>query len=90
MDLSGLPGEKLVSCGLTDLAAGRSTVAALVVSVGAPRLRGLGVEVSGPVADAEHALWKLLAQEDPDSAHGRYNALIRELVSFERALDCVG
>ena len=90
MDLSGLPGGTLVACGLADLAAGRRSVAALVASVGAPRLRGLGLEVSGPLLDAEHELWKLLAEEDPDDAHGRYNALLRELVSFERALECVG
>ena len=24
----------------------------------------------------------------PDDAHGRYNALLRRLVSFERALEC--
>ena len=34
-------------------------------------------------------LYELLAQEDPDSAHSRYNALIRKLVSFERAAECV-
>jgi hypothetical protein len=30
----------------------------------------------------------MLAAEDADSAHGRYNALIRQLVSFERAAEC--
>jgi len=29
-----------------------------------------------------------LALDDPDGAHSRDNALIRELVSFERALEC--
>ena len=33
-------------------------------------------------------LYLLLAEDDSDSAHGRYNALIRRLVSFERALEC--
>ncbi|HVT56871.1 MAG TPA: hypothetical protein VHR45_00585 [Thermoanaerobaculia bacterium] len=28
------------------------------------------------------------ARSDPDSAHSRYNALIRRLVSFERAAEC--
>jgi hypothetical protein len=31
----------------------------------------------------------LLHAEDQDSAHSRYNALIRKLVSFERAAECV-
>jgi hypothetical protein len=35
----------------------------------------------------EHRLYDRFAAEDPDSAHGRYNALIRRLVSFERAVD---
>ena len=38
--------------------------------------------------DPEHRLYALLARDDPDAAHGRYNALIRRLVSYERALAC--
>ncbi|HEX7276885.1 MAG TPA: hypothetical protein VF244_05875 [Acidimicrobiales bacterium] len=86
---SGLPGSELVEDGLRDLADGRYTVAALLVSIGAPRLRQLGFDVAAPIADADHALYALLAADDPDSAHGRYNALVRRLVSFERAA-CVG
>jgi hypothetical protein len=37
----------------------------------------------------EHRLYLRLAADDSDSAHSRYNALIRRLVSFERALACV-
>jgi len=33
-------------------------------------------------------LYALLARDNPDAAHSRYNALIRRLVSFERALAC--
>ena len=83
-----LPGADLVSQGLTDLAEGRHTVAALLVSVGAPRLRTLGIDVADPLPDPEHALYGLLAAEDADSAHSRYNALVRRLVSFERAAAC--
>jgi hypothetical protein len=32
----------------------------------------------------------LLAETDSDSAHSRYNALIRRLVSFENAAECGG
>ena len=38
-----------------------------------------------PIPDAGRRLYELLHDEDPDSAHGKYNALIRRLVSFERA-----
>lgn len=31
-----------------------------------------------------------LARDDSDSAHSRYNALVRRLASFESALECVG
>jgi hypothetical protein len=89
-DLSGLPGAELVDDGLRDLARGVHSANALLVLIGAPRLRGLGVDVpAAAVPDPEHALYDLLAREDPDSAHSRYNALIRRLVSFERAADLV-
>jgi hypothetical protein len=90
LPVSDIPGSELVEAGLRDLVAGRTSVAALVVSIGAPRLRQLGFEVTSPIADAEHALFLLLAADDADSAHGRYNALIRRLVSFERAAACAG
>jgi hypothetical protein len=59
------------------------------VSIGAPRLRGLGIAVERAVENPERRLYDLLASADPDSAHSRYNALIRRLVSFERAVECV-
>ena len=88
VDVDGLPGAELVTKGLRDLAEDRrDTIEALLVAVGRPRLRRLGLAV--PAVDApEHQLYQRLAREDPDSAHSRYNALIRRLVSFERAAEC--
>jgi|CXWL01.1.fsa_nt_gi hypothetical protein len=88
---SPLPGAELIRQGLLDLEAGRESVAGLLVAVGAPRLRRLGFAVPPSTASdpPEHRLYHLLAREGPDSAHGRYNALIRRLVSFERAAECV-
>jgi hypothetical protein len=80
-----LPGEDLVRKGLLDLDRGRETVEALLVSIGAPRLELLGFTVRTPFATPEHRLYAMLAADDPDSAHTRYNALLRRLVSFERA-----
>ena len=57
------------------------------MSVGAERLREAGLEVPEPFGDGERRLYDLLAREDTD-AHGRYNAFVRLLVSFERALEC--
>ena len=88
MDVVGLPGAELIQQGLLDLAAGRETVAALLVSIGGPRFRRIGFEIDAPVPNAEHRLYEMLAHEDSDSAHSRYNALIRRLVSFERAAEC--
>lgn len=86
-----LPGGDLVEAGLADLAREVDSVPALLVAIGAPRLRELGVPVPERwVAAPEHRLYALLAATDPDSAHSRYNALVGRLVSFERALACAG
>jgi hypothetical protein len=86
---NALPGADLVERGLADLASGLVSVEGLLVSIGAPRLRGLGIVVERTVENPERRLYDLLAATDPDSAHSRYNALIRRLVSFERAMECV-
>ena len=89
MDFGRLPGGPLIRQGLEDLAAGRESEAALLVLVGAPRLRRLGLAVPEAVdGSPEHRLYQLLAVDDPDTAHSRYNALVRLLVSFERAAAC--
>lgn len=90
MDFTALPGGDLVAQGLDDLSDGRETVPALLVLVGAPRLRTIGIAVpTTAITLPEHRLYQLLAASDQDSAHSRYNALIRRLVSFERAAECV-
>jgi hypothetical protein len=89
MDFRSLPGGDLIERGLADLARGAETVEAMLVSVGAHRLRRAGLEIPFALLDPEMRLYTTLALEDSDSAHGRYNALIRRLVSFERAAECV-
>ena len=87
---SALPGGDLIDEGVIDLCEGRETIAALLVAIGSPRLRRLGIELPDSLPeDPEHRLYALLAKDEPDSAHSRYNALIRRLVSFERAAECV-
>jgi hypothetical protein len=87
---SVLPGGDLIDAGVEDLRRGRETLAALLVAIGAPRLREIGIELPAYLpANPEHRLYDLLSETDPDSAHSRYNALIRRLVSFERAAECV-
>lgn len=86
---SDLPGANLVSKGISDLARGRPTKEALLVSIGAPRLRAAGLKVPRAIRNAEHRLYDFLASRHGNDAHSQYNALIRRLVSFERALECV-
>ena len=89
MRLDHLPGGDLVEKGLQDLERSLETAEALLVSIAAPRLGDAGLLVNRPLADAEHRLYEMLAQTDGDSAHSRYNALLRRLTSFESALECV-
>jgi len=72
----------------TDLKRGRESVPALLVSISAPRLRRLGLRIPRTIPSPERRLYDLLARDDPDAAHTRYNALIRRLVSYERAAEC--
>lgn len=83
------PGEDLIIQGIADRKEGRETVHSLLVSIGAFRLRRAGINVpTNEFNDPEHRLYRLLSEDDSDSAHSRYNALIRRLVSFERAAEC--
>jgi hypothetical protein len=85
---SSLPGADLVMRGLEDLERGLESPEALLVAIGRPRLSRLGLDVPKGPASPERRLYELLARSDEDSAHGRYNGLIRRLVSFERAAEC--
>lgn len=88
MRTAGLPGAELVEKGVEDLRAARDTKEAALVSMAAPRLRAVGIEV--PASEehgAGHRLYHLLRAEDRPSAHSRYNALTRRVVSFARAAE---
>jgi len=89
-DFRAFPGGDLVRSGLADLGVGAVTREALLVSIGAPRLRALGLDVPVTHPEPEHRLYAEFARDGEDSAHARYNALLRRLVSFERALACAG
>jgi hypothetical protein len=89
VDYDTLPGYEVIREGLQDLLQDRNSAAALLVVIGAERLRRAGLDVPPrSMASPEHELYAMLASEDADSAHSRYNALIRQLVSFERAAEC--
>jgi hypothetical protein len=82
------PGEEIINQGIADLTKGIETIPSLLVSIGAPRLQRLGVTIPPTtIASPEHRLYEALRHLNPDSAHSQYNALIRWLVSFERAAE---
>lgn len=88
-EIEDLPGAELVFPGLKDAASGRWTIEGLLVAIGSPRLRELGLPV--PPAEGlpyrpEHRLYERLEEKTERSVHSQYNALIRRLVSFERGL----
>ena len=90
-DLTNLPGEDIIRQGLMDLALGEESVASLMVQIGASRMREAGLDVpSLPAQDraAELRLYSLLSAQHGVDAYSQYNALLRRLVSFERALEC--
>ena len=88
--MDSLPGGDLISAGIQDLHDQRETIPALLVAIGAPKLRHLGLELPSQLPpNPEHRLYDLLSATESDSAHSKYNSLIRRLVSFERALPCV-
>ena len=71
----------------------RETIASLLVMIGSPRLGRANMEV--PVSEeealsADRRLYRLLEPLHGDATHSQYNALIRRLVSFERALSLRG
>lgn len=83
----GLPGADLVDRGVRDLAAGRTSVEALLVSRASTRLRSCGVAIDAPEPDADRRLYELLAACEGTGAHAAYNGLTRRLVSFMRAAE---
>jgi hypothetical protein len=90
LNFDDLPGAHLIREGLDDLAVSRQSTAAFLVQIGSPKLNRCGVPVEVTAEDAlgaDHGLYQWLARDHGNEAHGRYNALLRELVSFERALE---
>jgi hypothetical protein len=87
---AALPGSELVLAGLRDAQAGIDSPEAWLVRIGAENLRARGFDVPPMAAtqSPEHQLYALLVRSHGPNAHSRYNAMIRRLVSFERALAC--
>ncbi len=78
----GVPGGDLVDVGLADLAAGKTTLESLLLSLAAPRLRREGVPMGALQSDPEQRLYELLSESEGDLAHARYGAYLRQILSF--------
>jgi len=82
----GLPGGEIVDAGLDGLVRGEESVASLLVSLAAPRLRREGVPLPRDVfEDADVRLYRLLEQDDAGLAHTRFLACLRQAESFANA-----
>lgn len=84
-EAAGFPGGAMVDAGLAELADGKETVASLLVSLAASRLRREGVPLSTVHADPEDRLFRLLSSSSGDLAHARYGAHFRQMSSFADA-----
>ncbi len=82
----GVPGGDLVDVGLADLAAGKTTLESLLLSLAAPRLQREGVPMGSVQSDPEQRLYDLLAESEGNLAHARYGAYLRQVVSFADSL----
>ena len=85
----GLPGAERIVEGLKDYHDGRHSIPACFVRMARPRLIRAGMMSASPTHDdgAELQLYQLLSTSGDSHSYSRYNALVRELISFEHALD---
>jgi hypothetical protein len=85
----GLPGADRMIEGLGDFREGRQSIQACLVRMARPRLTRAGAMAASPPSDdgAELELYQLLSTSGDPASFSRYNALVRELISFEHALD---
>jgi hypothetical protein len=88
-DLERYPGGELIRQGILDIQAGQLTPCACLIKIGFPVISKAGL-ISPETKftsneEGELTLYRLLREEAGD-AYSRYNALIRQLVSFERAI----
>lgn len=89
-DLRDLPGAELVLDGIKELQQGLETNMSLLVAIGTTRLRSAGLRVPDRPDMSElpeHQLYRRLSKQYGNEAHSRYNAMVRRLISFERALE---
>ena len=87
--VAGLPGGEFFHAGLHDLQHSIESVAAMLVATGARRIQeSLGdLSLPGLPIEPERRLDALLCREHAQDAYSQYNAHLRRLSSFCRALE---
>ena len=88
-DLEDLPAFDHIRRGLEDLRARRPSASAWLCQIARPRLQQAGLwpaDLQPLPGESELELYRLLCRTEADP-YGRYNALLRELLSFEQILD---
>lgn len=83
------PGADFVAKGLENLKNGEETCESLLVLIGAPRLRNIGIDVPQHHLKEcpELSLYHLLCKKDGPNAYSLYNSYLRRLISFEQACE---
>jgi hypothetical protein len=85
-----LPGWEIVSEGIADAQAGRLTPYACLIWIALPQLTRagwIGPEIlAHPITEPNLTLYRLLCAQG-GNAYGRYNALLRRLVKFQRSVN---
>ena len=85
-----LPGAELINEGLQDLSQQKFSVPALLVCIGKSRLEHAGLAIPNIATmptEPELVLYGLLIQSGQLDPYSYYNSLIRQLISFEQALE---
>ena len=84
----GLPGADRILEGLKDYHSVRQSIPACLVRMARPRLVRAGIMSASPPHDgAELELYHLVSYSGDRRSVSHYNALVRELISSEHALD---
>ena len=87
--LEGLPGEDRVRQGLTDFRNERTSLAACVVRMADPRLSQARFLAPSSQRDVTEGikLYRMLSESEGTHAFSSYKAPVRELISFQHALN---
>ena len=81
-----LPGSERMLEGLQDWRSGQTTISSCLIAIAFGKFRKAGLgKGEPPFSESELVLYDLLRKQ-VGNAYGRYNSLLRKLVSFGRAL----